>query len=83
MVMVGQLSKYGLETYYNSRIVAEVFMHNIVKFHGMLKFIQITGHFFSDVFSLPSTIRWPVRGTKQMSRNIFEVPHISEYKELV
>jgi len=75
IMVVDHLSKYGhfvaLKTNYNSRIVVEVFMKNIVKLHGMFKsivldrdkvfishflttFIQITGHFFGDVFRLPS-----------------------------
>ena len=41
MIVVDLLSKYGhfttLKIYYNSKMVAEVFMQNIVKLHGMFK----------------------------------------------
>ena len=65
MVVVDRLSKYGhfapLKTDYNSKMVAEVFMQNIVKLHGMPKSIVsdrdkiFTSQFWQHLFKLQST----------------------------
>ena len=65
MVVVNRLSKYGyfvaLKTNYNSRMVVEMFIQNIVKLHGILKSIVsdrdkiFTSQFSQHLFKLQGT----------------------------
>lgn len=65
MVVVDRLSKYGhfmaLKSDYSSKSVAEVFMSNVVKLHGMPKSIVsdrdkvFTSRFWQHLFQLQGT----------------------------
>lgn len=65
MVVVDRLSKYGhfipLKSDYSSKMVAETFMHNVVKLHGMPKSIVsdrdkvFTSQFWEQLFQLQGT----------------------------
>lgn len=65
MVVVDRLTKYAhflpLKAYYSNKSVAEVFMSNIVKLHGMPKSIAwdrdkvFTSSFWQSLFKLQGT----------------------------
>lgn len=95
MVVIDRISKYAhfvaLKSEYTSRTVAEAFMTNIVRLHGLPKsivsdgdkvftsilaiFVQIAGHFIGHVFRVSSSIGWAIRGFEQVFRDVSEMFH--------